>query len=320
MTFRAHCGLTAVLLFGARSALPGQTNDTRADSLLRDGAIGRAESLYYAAARARPRDPGARWQLGRYLISRGALRVGATLVEEAVRFGLDPHVGAATLAPVYLQVGEYHELAALPGSPLTSAELARVRWLVEHPPRVVAPDSLIAVAYRPAAAPGVIGTISIRVNGRAVDAVISPRVHGLVVSDTNAIATQLRRFSPGVFSTPRGLPAVADSMTIGRLSLASAPVTVASGIDAPALLGLDVFYSYAPTFDSRSRRVLLHPTGISSVLPSAATVLQTLAVENDLLVARGGGWASVTSTLLVPTLRDHRWTVDFKRGRIVVEP
>src|SRR5512143_1475621 len=111
MTFRAHCGLTAVLLLGARGALLCQTTDTRADSLLRDGAIGRAESLYYAAARARPRDPAARWQLGRYLISRGALRVGATLVEEAVRFGLDPRVGAATLAPVYLQVGEYHQLA-----------------------------------------------------------------------------------------------------------------------------------------------------------------------------------------------------------------
>jgi hypothetical protein len=320
MTVRARCGLAAALLVGASGALHSQTTDTRADSMLRDGAIGRAESLYYAAARARPRDPEARLQLGRYLISRGALRVGATLVEEAVRFGLDPHVGAATLAPVYLQVGEYHQLATLPASSLTSAELARARWLVEHPPRVVAPDSVIAVAYRPATAPGAIGTVSIRVNGRAIDAVISPRVRGLVVSDTNALATQVRRFSPGVFSTPRGLPAVADSMTIGRLSLANAPITVASEIDAPALLGLDAFYSYAPTFDPRSRRVLLHPTGISSVLPASAAVLQTLAVENDLLVARGGGWASVTSTLLAPTLRDHRWTVDFKRGRIVVEP
>jgi hypothetical protein len=320
MTVRARCGLTAVLLLGARGALHSQTTDTRADSMLRDGAIGRAESLYYAAARVRPRDPEARWQLGRYLISRGALRVGATLVEEAVRFGLDPRVGAATLAPVYLQVGEYHQLATLPGSSLTPAELARARWLVEHPPRVVAPDSLIAVAYRPAAAPGAIGTVTVRVNGRSVDAVISPRVHGLVVSDTNALATQLRRFSPGVFSTPRGVPAVADSITIGRLALANVPVTVASGIGAPALLGFDVFYSYAPTFDVRSRRVLLHPTGISSVLPSSATVLQTLAVENDLLVARGSGWASVTSTLLAPTFREHRWTVDFKRGRIIVEP
>lgn len=318
MSLRA-AAITAALLLAARGAVQAQRADTRADSLLRDGAIARAESLYYAAARARPRDPEARWELGRYLISRGALRVGATLIEEAVRFGLDPAVGAAALAPVYLQIGEYHSLATLPASSLTPGELARARWLVEHPPRVVAPDSVIAVSYRPAAADGAIGTIPIRINGRTVYATITARVHGLVVSDTSAIAPLLRRFSPSG-ATKRGVPAVADSVSIGRLSISNTAAAIASGIDAPVMLGLDAFSPYAPTFDSRARRVQLHSTGISSAVPAGATVLQTLGVESDLLVSRSGGWASVTSPVLGTLMRDRRWTVDSKRGRILVEP
>ena len=319
MSTRTAASVAAALLLGARGALLAQHADSRADSLLREGAIGRAESLYYGAARARPRDPDARWELGRYLISRGALRVGATLVEEAVRFGLDPAVGAATLAPVYLQIGEYHALATLPASSLAAGDVARARWLVEHPPRIIAPDSIIGASYRPASGDGAIGTIQIHVNGRTIDATITARVRGVVVSDTTAVSAQLHRFSTGAI-TNRGVPAIGDSLIIGRLSISNAPVTIASGLDAPALIGLDAFAQYAPTFDPRASRVLLHPTGIPSAVPTGVTVLQTLGVENDLLVARGGGWASLTSPVLGTLLRDHRWTVDAKRGRILVEP
>ena len=299
--------------------LPAQQTDARADSLLRDGEIARAESLYYAAVRVRPRDPDARWALGRYLISRGALRVGATLIEEAVRFGLDSAVGAASLAPVYLQIGEYRALAALPAASIGSGELARARWLVQHPPRIVAPDSVIATSYRPAAGEGAIGTIPIRVNGRSFDATLSARVHGLVISDTTALASQLHRFGGGAV-TSRGVPAVADSLAVGRLAISNAAVTIASGVGAPATMGIDAFTQYAPTFDQRERRILLHPTGIPAAAPSGATVLQTLFIENELLVSRGGAWASLTSPVLAALFRDHRWTVDVKRGRILIEP
>ena len=319
MSARVGAAVTAGLLLAAGGALYAQQPDARADSLLREGAIGRAESLYYAAVRVRPRDPEARWALGQYLISRGAVRVGTTLVEEAVRFGLDPAVGAATLAPAYLQIGEYHALAALPAPTLSGAELARARWLVEHPSRIVAPDSIIAVDYRPLAGDGAIGTIPIRVNGRTVDATITARVHGLVVSDTTALATRLRRFSSSAV-TARGAPVVVDSLDIGRLSISNAPATIAAGIDASALLGIDTFMQYAPTFESRVHRVLLHPTGIPAAVPTGVTVLQTLRIENDLLVARGGGWASLASPVLAGLFRDRRWTVDAKRGRILIEP
>lgn len=319
MNVGATTSIAAALVLAAGAALHAQGGDTRADSLLRDGAIERAESMYYAAARARPRDPQARWELGRYLISRGALRVGATLIEEAMRFGLDSAVGASALAPVYLRIGEYRALAALPAPSLATDERARARWLVDHPSRVIAPDSIIAVAYRPAPGADAIGTIPIRVNGRAVDAAITARVHGLVVSDSSAAGALLRRFSPSGASS-RGVPTVADSLGIGRLSISNAPVTIASGIAAPAMIGLDAFTQYAPTFDPRSGRVLLHATGVPSAIAPGVTVLQTLGVESDLLVARGGGWASLASPVLGSLLRDHRWTVDSKRGRILVEP
>jgi hypothetical protein len=310
-------GVVAVLLV-APAALRAQRGATPADSLLREGAIARAESLYYAAARAHPRDPEARFALGRYLISRGALRVGATLVEEAVRFGLDSSVGAATLGPVYLQIGEYRALAALPAPSLGAGELARARWLMDHPSRTVAPDSIIVASYRPASAGDTIGTITIRVNGRAVDAPITARVHGLVLADTSAIAPLLRRFSASG-TAKRVTPAAADSIGIGRLSISNVPVAIATGVGASAMLGLDALTQYAPTFDPGARRIELHPTGAPSTVPSGAMVLQTLRVDSDLLVARGGGWASVASPLLGTLLRERRWTADMKRGRILVE-
>lgn len=318
MSFRATASIAATLVLAAGGALYAQRGGSRADSLLRDGAVERAESMYYAAVRAQPRNPEARWELGRYLISRGALRVGATLIEEAMRFGLDSAVGAAALAPVYLQIGQTQALAALPAAALGVSERARARWLVDHPSRAIAPDTLIAVAYQPSTG-GAIGTVALRLNGRTIDATIDAHARGLVVSDAAASSVQLRRFSSGSAST-RGMPAVVDSLGIGRLSIANVPVTIASDISAPVMIGLDAFGPYAPTFDPRARRVLLHPTGVSSAAAPDATVLQTLSVEGDLLVARGGGWASLTSPMLGSLLRDHRWTVDARRGRIIVEP
>src|SRR5205814_1320064 len=79
-----------------------------ADSLLERGRLDRAESLYYAATRVRPRDPVARAALGRYLAERGAQRVAVTLLEEALQFGGDAPAISAELAPLYLTLGDYH--------------------------------------------------------------------------------------------------------------------------------------------------------------------------------------------------------------------
>ena len=70
----------------------------RADTLLIAGRVFAAESLYYIAVRRGPRDPVARLALGRYLAQRGALKVGAVLMEEARFFGGDPTRVAVELA------------------------------------------------------------------------------------------------------------------------------------------------------------------------------------------------------------------------------
>src|SRR5689334_8946941 len=75
MTRRLMIG-ALVALTSAR-ALPAQSPAWRAaDSLLRAGMLERAESVYYAEARHRPRDPQARAGLGLFLLSRGAVKIG----------------------------------------------------------------------------------------------------------------------------------------------------------------------------------------------------------------------------------------------------
>ena len=105
-----------------------------------------AQSAYYSANASR--DPVARWALGKYLVSRGAPRVGVTLFEEALQFGGDASVVNAELAPAYLALGEYHKLSALKASPLSVAERERARWLVARSTRLSAPDSISTIPYR----------------------------------------------------------------------------------------------------------------------------------------------------------------------------
>src|SRR5205085_1403764 len=119
-----------------------------ADSLLAMGRVASAESLYYAASSASPRDPAARAALGRYLAARGALRIGAVLLEEARVFGGDTASLARALVPVYGALGDYRALAALPLSPLSRPERARAEWLVTHAQTLEMEDSVAVVTYR----------------------------------------------------------------------------------------------------------------------------------------------------------------------------
>src|ERR687893_510978 len=72
---------------------------------------------------------GARLALGRYLAARGALKVGAVLMEEARFFGGDAAAVAVSLAPIYARLGDFRALTSLPASPLGRAERARAEWL-----------------------------------------------------------------------------------------------------------------------------------------------------------------------------------------------
>jgi len=293
-----------------------------ADSLLEHGALMKAESVFYAAVRVHPHDPVARRELGTYLVQRGAPRVGMTLFEEAERFGAEPRTVSRLLAPVYLSLGEYHALATLPSSPLTRGELERARWLDAHPTNIVAPDSVLTAVYHAATEPGTLGHVTIRVNGRPLEAVVSVRSRGIIVSESNPAAKGLRHFAA---ASPKekvtsGAPAVADSIGLGRLTVLHYPVTLERlGEGVPAVIGLDVLGRFAPTFDPRTDRVTLRTSGRADLRISDGDALPTRITDGDFLVLRAGGWTSAAAPPMTRLLSEHRWTLDARRGQILVE-
>jgi hypothetical protein len=293
-----------------------------ADSLLERGALAKAESIFYADVRTHPHDPDARRELGAYLVQRGAPRVGMTLFEEASRFGADPRTVSRLLAPVYLSLGEYHALATLSSSPLTRGELERARWLDAHPTNVVAPDSILTAAYHAPDEPGYLGHVTIRVNGRPLEAVVSVRTRGITVSQSNRAARGLRRFAAASTKEriTNGVPAAADSIGVGRMSILNYPVILERLDDSvAAVVGLDVLGRFAPTFDPRANRVTLRTSGRVDPAQNDADIFPTRLTEGDFLVLRGGAWVSAGFPQVTRLLSEHRWTLDARRGQIIVE-
>lgn len=288
-----------------------------ADSLLQRGSLERAESLYYAAARARPHDPIARWGLGRYLAGRGATKVGVTLMEEAMRFGGDSTRVGADLEPLYLALWDYKAMLSLRAAVVAGAERERARWLDAHPTRLVAPDSVITVLYSADSDSGYLGRLPIRVNGRTVDALIGV-TPGLVLSDSTANAVRARRFgatAAGGRGASAGTIAAVDSLGIGRLAFMNLPARVAS-IRAPAIVGLDVLGKLAPTFDPKASRITLR---VSGAVPGGGLGdrFPTWSTANDVQLLQAGGWISFVRPPVAELLNGRLWTLDAKRGHLI---
>jgi len=313
------CLRTAALVLIAATPLAAQSPQN-ADSLLQHGLVEQAETMYYAAVRAAPRNPEARLRLGRYLIGRGATRVGAVLVEEAVQFGLDPAIAAPVLATAYEYLGDFQSLARLSPAFVGASVVARARWLVDHPARVAATDSLTPVEFRERMSRDTIGTLPVRINGRGYTAVISARARGITLGNDVANATHARRFDTAV-DTGRAIRlAVVDSIDLGRLAVRNSPVRVdVSGGERGVVIGLDALMRFAPTFDSAAGKLALHAGGSPGARPTQATDITTLLIDGERFAATAGGWASIAVPNVAQLLRGHRWTIDTRRGRIVVE-
>jgi hypothetical protein len=287
---------------------------SRADSLLEAGSIAAAESLYYRAVSARPRDPQARRALGRYLASRGSLRVGAVLLEEARQFGGDSRAIAADLAPIYSALGEYRSLATLPGSPLTNSARAQMSWLVAHQPTLAAEES-VTVTYRPGTDPASLGRVALRLGIETVEATIVPAQRGVVLSPTSPAVVRVHRFTARGGEPQAG---VIDTASIGSLRMTNLPVTIeALPRGTEAIVGLDVIQRFAPTFDPRAGRILLRVAG---TVPAATDGqrLASVASPTDLRVVQGRRLVSVTKEPVASLLRRSRWTYDFKRGNVIL--
>jgi hypothetical protein len=310
-----------VVAFAAALAVPqvahAQRYITLADSLLRRGRVFAAETLYYYATRKTPRDPGARLALGRYLAARGALKIGATLMEEALYFGGDKKTVATYLAPVYEKLGNYKALSTLPSSPLPYAQRSRAEWLAENAPVIDGPDSA-TVPLGPADSTS-LGEVTLVIDSDTLRAALDTRVQGIVLDTSWLHRKAVKRFASTYDNDWRNIAGVALTMHVGPFTLTNTPATfAASGVHDRARVGLDLLANMAATLDQRSATITLRREGRISD-DAAGERIPTLAYPGGLwLIRRDGVWP-LTGSVARGIIGTRRWTVNARRGEIVLE-
>ena len=311
--------VTLALVAAALSPVALQAQNpivVKADSLLRAGRVYAAETLYYRASRERPRDPAARLALGRYLAARGALKVGAVLMEEARYFGGDAKMVAAQLAPIYARLGDYRALASLPGSELPYAERARAEFLKERAGEIQGADTTVVSYF--AATPGTVGSVLVAIGSDTLEAVIDPAVAGVVL-DTSWVGREGVKLFKSQFDTDyRTFAALVTTMSIGAMSMTQLPARFEElGGAARVRIGLDVLARLTPTFDAVSGTMTLR----RAAPPAGALVgqrLATLTLPGGVWIIAADGVTSLTSEESRLLLASAPWTLDAKRGEVVV--
>ena len=306
----------AACVIGAVSARAQATVIARADTLLIAGRVFSAESLYYRAVRMDSHDPAARLALGKYLAARGALRVGAVLMEEARYFGGNAGDVARALAPVYEALGDYAALASLPASPLPYAERARAEWLGAHPPAAAGPDSAW-VPYRVSDS-HLLGQVVLRLGADSLVAAIDARVHGLVLDPAWMQRREIKRFASRGARSPGDVTAVALAVRLGAFTLTNVPVRFQLEREREiAVIGLDELASLAPTFDPLAGRMLLRRSGdVAANMPGFR--IPTLATERGVFVIKTETVFPIGHPDVQQYLRHARWTLDARNGEVIV--
>ncbi len=313
--------LAAVLVTALASLAPraadAQRYVARADSLLRRGRVFAAETLYYYAVRRAPRDPGARLALGRYLAARGALRIGAVLMEEARFFGGDSKTVGTYLAPVYARLGDYKALSSLPGSPLPYAQRARAEWLSANAPAIDGPDSTVIALS--AADSGSLGELSMVIGGDTVRAAIDPRVQGMLLDTAWLRRKSVKRFAATFDNDWRNVGGVALAAEIGPFTLTNVATGFAPMVDAAhARVGLDFIAQLAPTLDPMGKTITLRKSGRIDKFASGERI-PTLSYPGGLwLIQRDGVWPLGGATART-TLGTRPFTLNARRGELIIQ-
>lgn len=313
----------ASLAIGGESALAAQTlvaqNQrlvARADTLLIAGRIFEAESLYYIAVRRGPRDPVARLALGRYLAQRGALKVGAVLMEEARYFGGDAARIAVELAPVYERLGEYNHLAALPASAVPYGERMRAEFLRDNRPAIAGPDS--ATVDYAVNDSQLLGRVKLLIGADTVLATIDARTEGLVLDTVWARRRELHRFGARPLAAT-AVDAVTPAVALGPYTFSNVPTRFAALHGAAkATIGLDLIGQLAPSFDPRGGKIVLRAGGR---LPATFPGLRIATLTNDrgVYVVKGETIFPLGHPDVQRYFRNSRWTLNPKRGEVVVD-
>lgn len=307
---RAVAIALGVAALGSPRAVHAQWGVWAGDSLLAAGRLASAESAYYAAARARPRDPVARAALGRYLAARGATRVGAVLIEEARFFGGDSAALARALVPLYERLGDFAAIDTLQPNVISPVERRRARWLRDRPPAASFQDSVVLLTYRPAADGEGLGTVLVKLGKTEVPAIIDARVSGLVVP--RPMARELRTFGSETGTTA----AVADAVKLGGIVFSNVPATL-DVPDTKVRIGFDVLAPYSPGFDPRHGLLTLRHVGRRSA-PVQGSRIPALFDSNGVRLLVGDRWQPSTASMPAMLLATRQWMWDGRRGDVVL--
>ncbi len=285
----------------------------RADSLLSVGEVARAETLYYAAARRDTRDHASRFALGRYLVSRGAFKIGSTLLEEAMVFGADTTTIIRARIPALQVTDDWVSLAQLPKSPLSAAEKARATWLATNLPAISGADS-VTVRFETSSVAG-LGRIDLVVGTDTLAADIDPNSDELVIGDYAHYANLVQ-----VFTAPNSdHVAVVRRADIGTVTLERAPARIDLGLGPKrAKIGLTLLAKLAPTVDAAAGVLTLRRNGrVDSALGRRR--VPVMFKFPGVNIARQGRLVPIESPAGRAVLAQARWTLDLKRGELVLE-
>lgn len=279
------------------------------------GDVDATERARYAASRREPRNPTVRAALGEWLASRGQLRSGAVLLEEARLFGGDAAAIAARLAHIYLWLRDWPSLVALPASSLSPGEQRRAAVLAERVTSVTGDDSTV-VPFAPLEI-GTLGRVPIVLGVDTLWGEIDPQAEGIVLPGLGRGAGLVEVLG----EDRRGTIGVLRECALGALTLRDVPMRVDPSLGAGrARVGFDVFASLAPTVDARAGTAVLRRTGRAGERPGATGVPFLLGFPGVRLALRANEPAlPITAPAARAALRGHRWTVDLLRGVIWVD-
>jgi hypothetical protein len=306
---RGSCFVLCASVLAAQPAAR-RVEPSLADLAIARGQLDEAEAQLFEASRLSPRDPAARGALGSFLAARGHLKVGAVLLEEAKQFGGDARAIDEHLVHIYGWLGSWDLVASLPGrAALDGPRRARAAYLTRNPPSFTGPDSSV-VALQPNELAG-LGRIAIEVGGASLPADVDASIEGLVLPATTDMMGAVEFFgNDGGASI-----AVAHSVTIGGFALRNVPVRLEPV--ASVRVGLDVLARLTPSFDMTARTLTLRS---SAAGPERGDALRILLTFPGVRIAARADAAPVglESAAGRAALRGARWTLDLKRGAVIV--
>lgn len=307
-------GMSVLSVTGAKAQAPA-VRPAAADVARATGDVDETERALYAAVRRAPREPSARGALGAWLASRGQLRTGAVLLEEARLFGGDASAIAARLVHVYSWLRDWSSLAALTASPLSAGEKIRAAALADRGSEVIGADSVV-VPFAPLEV-GALGRLPMVIGSDTLWAEVDPQVEGLVLPGLARGAGIVEI----VGEDRRGMVLIVREISLGVLTMRNVPARIDASLGVGrARLGFDLFAMLAPTVDARAGTVTLRRSGRVDERIGVAGIAFVLGFPGVQLAARRGApMAPIASPAGRSALRGRPWTVDIRRGVIWVQ-